>query len=379
MKQRTMCALLLALAFPVLAQTEPPIEPLVPGSAAPKKRARKKPVSPADAKPRQESAQPQPALPPLVPLAPPQPTRTIGVLVLVRLPEAAAARVGEGLRAVVKLNPSVKDAVLLQAPQPCATEACWVMAGAAANVDQVVVATLTASAMRVKVMDVASRKRISQALQERVPGDPAETTAWAQKLACKLLVPAGCTGEVMVEASPTAELLLDGQPLRSGEKRMVPVGVHTLRIKERGSVTSKRLAVVYEKRPGPPVEPSPAPAAAVASSSTIPSQSPTAQPAPPAAVTAIPAPAPRRTWTRNAGYAAAGAAVAAAAVGIWFGAKSRSDLDRAESAYRANGGAYQPADLDALQSGNSKAHTANALFIASGALLAASAVLTFAF
>ena len=92
----------------------------------------------------------------------------------------------------------------------------------------------------------------------------------------------------------------------------------------------------------------------------------------------MPAPAPRRTWTRTASYATAGAAVAAAAVGLWFGAKSRSDLDRAESGYRANG-AYQPADLDALQSGNSKAHTANALFIASGALLAASAVLTFAF
>src|SRR6266436_7400740 len=180
MKQRTMCALVLALAFPALAQTEPPLEPLVPGSAAPKKRA-KKPAPPAGAKTRPEAAQTQPALPPLAPLAPPQPTRTLGVLVLAGVPDAAA-RVREGLRAVLKLNPSVKDAVPLQAPQPCTTEACWVMAGAAANVDQVVVATLTASALRVKVMDVASRKRISQALQERVSGDPAEAAAWAQKL-----------------------------------------------------------------------------------------------------------------------------------------------------------------------------------------------------
>src|SRR6266446_46881 len=377
MKQRTMCALVLALAFPALAQTEPPLEPLVPGSAAPKNRTKKKAAPPA----RPESAQTQPALPPLAPLAPPQPTRTLGVLVLAGVPDAAA-RVGEGLRAVLKLNPSVKDAVPLQAPQPCTTEACWVMAGAAASVDQVVVATLTASALRVKVIDVSSRRRISQALQERVSSDPAEATAWAQKLACKLLVPAGCTGEVMVEASPAAELLLDSQPLRSGEKRRVPVGVHTLRIQEAGVVSSKRLAVIYQRPAATPVQPPPAPAApppaVAASPAPVPSPPSTAQPAPPAAVTAMPAPAPRRTWTRTAGYATAGAAVAAAAVGLWFGVKSRSDLDRAESGYRANG-AYQPADLDALQSGNSKAHTANALFVASGALLAASAVLTFAF
>jgi len=50
----------------------------------------------------------------------------------------------------------------------------------------------------------------------------------------------------------------------------------------------------------------------------------------------------------------------------------------AEAAYRANG-FYQPADLDKLSSGNSAAHTANALYIASGVLLASAAALTFAF
>jgi hypothetical protein len=374
-----MCALVLALAFPALAQTQPPLEPLVPGNTAPKKRARKKPAPPAGAKTKPGPAQTQGALPPLVPLAPPQPTRTVGVLVLgAALPEAVASRVADGLRAVVRLDPYVKDAVALQAPQPCTNEACWVIAGSAANVDQVVVATLAASALRVRVIEVASRKRIAQALQERVSGDPAQITAWAQALTCKLLVPAGCTGEVMVEVSPTAELLLDGQPLRSREKRMVPVGVHTLRIKEGNAVSSKRLAVVYEKRPPPVAEPSPPPAVVA---TPVPSPAPNSGPvvAPAAAVTDLPAPRTRRTWTRTAGYATAGVAVAAAGAGIWFGVKSRSDLDRAESGYRANGGAYQPADLNALQSGNSKAHTANALFIASGVLLAASAALTFAF
>ena len=72
------------------------------------------------------------------------------------------------------------------------------------------------------------------------------------------------------------------------------------------------------------------------------------------------------------------AQLVAAAAGVYFGAKSRSDLNRAEAAYRTNG-AYQPSDLDALRSGNSAAHTANALLIASGVLLAAGAALTFAF
>jgi hypothetical protein len=101
--------------------------------------------------------------------------------------------------------------------------------------------------------------------------------------------------------------------------------------------------------------------------------------APVAAIAPAPAPAPRHTWTRTAGYVTAGVAVAAAATGLYFGAKSRSDLNAAESAYRNNGGVYQPSDLNTLQSGNSAAHTANALFIASGVLLAAGAVLTFAF
>jgi hypothetical protein len=96
-------------------------------------------------------------------------------------------------------------------------------------------------------------------------------------------------------------------------------------------------------------------------------------------VVASPVPPARRTWTRTAGYLAAGAAVAAAGVGVYFGAKSKSDLNAAEDGYHANGGAYTQADLDKLNSGNSKAHTANALFVASGVLLASAAVLTFAF
>jgi predicted neuraminidase len=76
---------------------------------------------------------------------------------------------------------------------------------------------------------------------------------------------------------------------------------------------------------------------------------------------------------------AAGTAVAVAAVGTYFGLKSKSEIDSAESAYRNNGNAWTSSDLDTLNSGNSKAKTANVLFIASGILLAASAGLILAF
>src|SRR5437764_14440392 len=65
-----------------------------------------------------------------------------------------------------------------------------------------------------------------------------------------------------------------------------------------------------------------------------------------------PAPAPRR-WTKPAGYAALGLGAVAAGAGIYFGAKSRSELNDAESAYRANGGVYRSGDASLLSSGNS--------------------------
>ena len=345
MKPRSLCALVLALALPALAQTQPPLEPLVP----------RKPS--------------QPQLPPIEPLSrPARGSALVGVLVLGALPDGVSSQVVQGLRAVLKLAPSVKDAVVLDAPQPCTNEACWILAGAAANVDQVIVAAFQGGALRMKVVDVKTRKQLAQAHRDRVSSNPEEATAWAEALACQLLVPAGCTGQVVVDAPEGVELSLDELPLRSGQPRMVPVGVHTLRIKEGDALSSRPLPVLQERTnslalgPPPAAPPAPPPVAA-----------------PAAAVAAAPAPEPRRTWTRTAGYLTAGAPVPAAATGLYFGAKSRSDLNAAESAYRNNGGAYQPSDLNTLQSGNSAAHTANALFIASGVLLAAGAVLTFAF
>jgi hypothetical protein len=361
MNPRSLCAIVLALALPAFGQTEPPLEPLVPPRPPPAKTKKKSKKPPAD-------AQGQLSLPPLAPLTEPRPLKSVGVLVQ-GLPDDAAERVREGLRNAASLAPGAKEAIALEAPQPCADEACWVTAGIARNVDHVVTASYAAGTLRLRMIDVATRKLVQEAQQAGVSADPVEVTAWAEALGCRVMVPAGCTRPVMVEADFGISLELDGEPLRPSEKRMVPVGMHSLRVKEGTSESLREIPVLLEGTPpisiassrrAPPAAPASAPAAAVATS------------------TELPGPA-KRTWTRTAGYATAGAAVLAVAAGAYFGLKSKSEIDSAESAYRANGGAWQPADLETLRSGNSKAHTANALFIASGVLLAASAALTFVF
>jgi hypothetical protein len=368
MKPRFLCAIVVALALPALGQSEPQLEPLVPNDAPwlqknQKKRKKALPKQAPAEQAQKPPAEPPLTLPPLAPLTPSASSATVGVLVQGALPGGAAGSVEQGLRAVARRAPGVAETSTLQAPEPCADVACWVTAGVARQVDRVLVAAWENGALRVRLVDVKARRQISEAQQGGVAAEPTLVTASAEALACKLLVPAGCTGEVVVDAAAGIEMEVDGQPLARGEKRTLPVGVHALRVREGKSESSRALPVLIEG--APPVF--------IATSRVAPA------PAPAAAVTAMPEPAPRRTWTRTAGYAAAGAAVVAAAAGTYFGLKSKSDIDSAESAYRANGNAWQPGDLDTLNSGNSKAHTANALFIASGVLLAAGAALTFAF
>ena len=364
MNPRCMCALALAVALPVLGQTEPQLEPLVPKDAPWLQKNQKKAKKKTPAK--KPEASPDASLPPLAPLTPAREVGAVGILVLGALPEDVSTRMVQGLKAVAKLAPGAKEPSLLEAPAPCTDQACWVTAGVAGNADHVLVASYAQAALRMRLLDVKARKQIADAQQNDVSGDPAEATAWAEALACKLLVPAGCSGRAVVEAPFGVTLELDGQPLRSGEPRMLPVGVHTLAVKEAGTESTRPLPILVDGSAAISIASRASPAVA-------------AVPAPAAAVVASPVPPARRTWTRTAGYLAAGAAVAAAGVGVYFGAKSKSDLNAAEDGYHANGGAYTQADLDKLNSGNSKAHTANALFVASGVLLASAAVLTFAF
>src|SRR5437870_96941 len=280
MNPRSLCAIALTLALPALGQTEPQLEPLVP-----------------------------PSLPPIAPLTPSRPLKTLGVLVLGALADETAVRVGDGIRVAAKLAPGVKEALALDAPHPCADKACWVTAGVARSVDQVVVATSAARTLKVRLVDGKARKVGQEANRPDVSSDAAEAAGWAEALVCKLLVPAGCTGEAVVQGGEGIALQLDGTPLSAGEKRRVPVGVHVLRVKEGSRESVRPLPVLVEGTPvvtiaAPEVASAkPPPASVVPIAPLVPPVTPPSA-APAAAVEAVPAaPSPSRGWPRPAGYA----------------------------------------------------------------------------
>ena len=322
-------------------------------------------------------AQPPPlALPPLIeaPSAPPILVSSVGVFLKADgLDAATAARVEEGLRGVVKVAPLLRLGPVLARPaKPCADDACLSAQAAVQAMDQLVVATYAAGGLRVRLLDVGGKKTLSEAAQEAVGSE--QLTASAEALLCKLLVPAGCSGEVAVESAAGVRLELDGKPLLSGEKRKVAVGLHQITARAGGKVAQRSLPVAREGAPALVVR-------LVDGEPQIlaPGELPTvARPLPREAVAVSSAEAPAH-WNRPVGLAALGIGVAVAAAGTYFGVKSHSDLNQAESSFRANGGAYRTGDVATLHSGNSAAHSANTLFIASGVLLAAGAVLTWAF
>ncbi|MCA1827610.1 MAG: hypothetical protein ABR567_11105 [Myxococcales bacterium] len=277
----------------------PPLEPLKPAEPA---RPPVEAAKPPPAQPPPEAALP---LPPLVPLAPAIQVSALGVIVQ---GDTAAGAVTDGLRNVVKIAPLTRPAPTLAPPaQPCADDACLASLGAAGNADELLAATYEKGTLRVKLVDVKAKKTIAEAEENSVAPEIAK--AWAERLGCKLLVPAGCPASYGKIEPPA------------------PVAV---------------------------------PAAAVAA----------APPAPPPS---------RRSWKKPTAFAVLGVGAAVAATGLYFGAKSHSDLNSAESAFQSNGGAYRTGDLSTLNSGNSAARTANVLFGVAGGLLAASALIAFAF
>ena len=185
-------------------------------------------------------------------------------------------------------------------------------------------------------------------------------------LACKLLVPAGCTGEAHIDA-PGSEIQVDGKP--GGPRLTLPVGVHALAVRSGDSLVRRSLPVLHEKPVALVLRRSEAQLALLTPDEV----------AQRAVVSAEVPAAPGRRWTRTAGYVAAGAGIVAAGIAVAEGVHSRSMLDQAESGYRSNGNVYRPADLANLQSGNSAARAANVLFATGGVLLASGLLLAFAF
>ena len=292
------------------------------------------PIVPQEQKPA-PAGKPPDALPPLA-----RPVR-VGVGVAGDLDAVAAGRLTASLRSIAALAPLAKESVALAADR-CEADACLLTLGAAQQVDQVLEARLAA------------------------PADSAEVRAAAEALACKLLVPAGCTGEAHIDA-PGSEIQVDGKP--GGPRLTLPVGVHALAVRSGDSLVRRSLPVLHEKPVALVLRRSEAQLALLTPDEV----------AQRAVVSAEVPAAPRRRWTRTAGYVAAGAGIVAAGIAVAEGVHSRSMLDQAESGYRSNGNVYRPADLANLQSGNSAARAANVLFATGGVLLASGLLLAFAF
>jgi len=311
------------------------------------------PLPPApQEKPKAEGLQPPP-----VPLH-------IGYGVAGDLDPSAASRLAASLRSIAALAPLATEPVALAADS-CKDDACLSALGAAQKLDRVVVARISGGALSVRALEVSGAKPPAEARQP-APADPAALRATDEALACKLLVPAGCTGEAHIDA-PGATIEVDGKP--AAPRLTLPVGVHAVVVQSGGSVARRSLPVVHDK----PV------ALSLRTRGAQPALLTPDEVAQQAVVSAEPPAPPSRGWTRTAGYVALGVGIAAAGIAVAEGLHSKSQIDQAESGYRANGNVYRPADLSTLQSGNSAAQTANVLFAASGVLLASGLLLSFVF
>jgi hypothetical protein len=311
--------------------------------------------------PEQKPAPPAKAPDSLPPLA--RPVR-IGIGVAGDLDPASAGRLAASLRSIASLAPLAREPVALAADR-CEADACLSTLGAAQQVEQVLFARVSGGVLAVRALDLSGAKPPGEARQP-VPSDPAELRAAAEALACKLLIPAGCTGEAQIDAAGSS-IEVDGKP---GAPRLtLPVGVHALVVRSGDSLARRSLPIVHEK---------PVALALRRSEGQLALLTPDEVAQRAVASAELAAPPPRR-WTRTAGYVAAGAGIVAAGIAVAEGLHSKSMLDQAEGGYRANGNVYRPADLSNLQAGNSAARAANVLFAASGVLIASGLVLAFAF
>ncbi|HEX9574110.1 MAG TPA: hypothetical protein VF994_08440, partial [Myxococcales bacterium] len=227
-------AALALLAFDALGAEKkkaapPPEVPLPPVELLPL------PPVPPEQKPAPPAKAPD-ALPPLA-----RPVR-IGVGVAGDLDPASAGQLAASLRSIAALAPLAREPVALAADR-CEADACLSTLGAEQQVDQVLFARISGGVLAVRALDLSGAKPPGEARQS-APADPAELRAAAEALACRLLVPAGCTGEAQIDAAGSS-IEVDGRP---GAPRLtLPVGVHALVVRSGDSLVRRSLPVVHEK------------------------------------------------------------------------------------------------------------------------------------
>ncbi len=299
------------------------------------------------------------------------------------LDEATTADIESGMRGIAFQAPMSQYPMVLRATPEAACAAdddpCFIAKGAKEGADTVIVAVAERSAagitMHLRELSIFGRRRVSEK-QIESPDERISLKAATEGLLCKMIVPAGCTNELLIDVG-RADLLYDGRVLPKGNtvpmRLALPVGLAPLSAREGGRTGPTRLVpVLREKMTGVAltVRPDGDGLPALATLSEL------DHPPAPSAATIAQAAHRRALVGKVAGFGVAGAGVVVLAAGFIEGLHAHSLLSQSQSAYDSHPGAWASSELSTLHNGNSAARTANILFIAGG--IAAAAGLTFA-
>ena len=406
-----LAALLLCAApvAPALAQSAPPLPPPpLPHSKSQPHPAANNALMPAA---------PTPNLPPIQPSSPDAlmalpdvPIKPSGyVLGIYRLvhpgqpDDPSFGNIEQVLRSIADVAPNVKSVTYMaQPPKACDLEddSCFALLGAFQQLDLIVLGSLTKAdnglALRVRLIDVASGKRLTQAQQIVASTDKTEIKSWAESLGCKLMIPGGCKGSAIVDLDlPEMQLIVDNTPLKraaapaaqtpaspivsSLEKIELPVGPHRIRVTV-GQRTSleRTLSILREPTPGVALYAREFEQGGLSLFAA--SDLPTGKDGRPVVMKSVrPIAGEGGKWTRPVGYVVAGLGVAAAGFGGYEYVHGKSLSDQANSRYVANQGAYHQGDLSTVQSAHSAKTLETVGLVAGGILVVAGLALAFAF
>jgi hypothetical protein len=282
---------------------------------------------------------------------------------------------------VAKESPLLKDAVLM-GPSLCDVRdmACFSEAGKQARCQNVLVGSSAAKGngyvLSVRMVEVGKNRIMPGSEVEQVleTDRQSDVQAWAEGQACRALQ-VKCVGRIAVDADrKDMNIYVDNRlaprTFKTPEQIAVEPGVHGIRVSV-GQRTSleKKVAVrrngfsdlVYARQTdkgGLPL--------------TLASElKGGAKPGPSVDV--------QGGWQHAVGATVGGVGVAVAAIGAFELLHGRSQTSSADNAAGARGGAYTETELSTLSSAHTAQRTGAALLIASGVMIAAGAVLFFAF
>jgi hypothetical protein len=379
----------------------------LPAPAAPPAKAAEKAPAPAPAPAAEKTPPPALSLPSApapapAPVKPPEPPAKqadnkkgfqLGVYKLEhpgQPDDPAFDEIEKVLRSIAEASPSVKSSLFMpRPPKGCELEddACFAALGSFQQLDRVLLGSLTKAengmAVRIRLIDVAAGKRVGQAEQIVASTDKVEIRAWTESLACKLLVPSGCSGTVTIDADlPEMQLLVDQKPIaRTGkrpEQLTLPVGVHKVRVMV-GQRTSLEKAVPVLRENWTAVglyarQSEDGGLRLIAANEALKSAD-----GKPKVLASEQTKMAGSNWTKPTGITVAALGLVAGGLGVWQGMHGKTLANDANARYRAQGNIYQQADLAQIDSARSATRNGNLLLVAGLGLLAVGAVLTFAF